>query len=286
MEYAPIRVDQSVQCSIVAFQPRADSAPALSHAGVWALGINQLEGHFAGGTACSGTHLLQAVISGSLRCERGDESRVVEAGEVFIAPAQGPHWVELASASCETVWFHLHQVPRWEHLHTLEDNVQTLFSPAELRDAMVHFFEAMRRDTAYAAELTVHYADILVLLLDRELQALHRPVERQRQQDFLKLWHEVRENPAYPWSGRELACRMGVAPAYLPGLCRRLFGVTPMQKVAAIRMELAHHLLIATDLSLAQIAEQVGYQTEYAFSDAFKRLTGKRPGAVRRASGQ
>ena len=247
------------------------------------MGINQLKGHFTGGTACSDTHLLQAAISGSLRCKRGDESRVVEAGEVFIAPARGPHWVELESESCETVWFHLHQVPRWEFLLTLEDNVQTLFAPAELKHAMVHFFEAMRRETAYAAELTVHYADILVLLLDRELQALHRPVERQRQQELLKLWHEVRENPMYPWSGRELASRMGVAPAYLPGLCRRLFGVTPMQKVAAIRMELAQHLLIATNLSLAQIAEQVGYQTEYAFSDAFKRITGQRPGAIRRS---
>jgi AraC-like DNA-binding protein len=250
------------------------------------MGINQLEGHFEGGTDRCETHLLQAVISGALRCKRGDESQVVEAGEIFIAPARGPHGVALESPSCETVWFHLHQVPRWEYLLTLEDNVQTLFAPTELKHAMAHFFEAMRRDTAYAAEVTVHYADILVLLLDRELQNLHSPSERQRQQDFLKLWHEVRENPTYPWSGRELARRMGVAPAYLPGLCRRLFGVTPMQKVAAIRMELAQHLLTGTNHSLAQIAEQVGYQTEYAFSDAFKRITGQRPGAVRRASGQ
>lgn len=282
--YKRVLVSASAQCEIRAFEPHVESFPTLVEAGIWRMGINRLEGRFEGGTTCSETHLLQAVLSGSLQCDRGRGARVVKAGEIFIAPAGGPHWVKLASSSCETVWFHLYQVPPWAFLLTINEAIQTLYEPSELRNAMHYFQQNMSSDTPYASELVTHYADILLRLLDRELQALHHPAERQRQQQFLRLWHEVRARPAYPWSGRELARRMGVAPAYLPGLCRRLFGVTPMQKVAAIRIELAQHLLLATDLSLGRIAEHVGYQTEYAFSDAFKRHTGKRPGAFRRAS--
>ncbi len=60
-----------------------------------------------------------------------------------------------------------------------------------------------------------------------------------------------------------------------------MFGVTPMRKVTMIRMDLARQLLITSDLSLADIAGRGGYSSEYAFSDAFKRIHGKRPGAVR-----
>ena len=38
------------------------------------------------------------------------------------------------------------------------------------------------------------------------------------------------------------------------------------------------------DTSLADLAEQVGYQSEAAFSRAFKRFNGTSPGAVRRSA--
>jgi len=61
-------------------------------------------------------------------------------------------------------------------------------------------------------------------------------------------------------------------------------GVSSREKVAALRIEAAQHLLRMTTRTLADIAAQVGYGTEYAFSDAFKRVTGCRPGALRRSS--
>ena len=49
-------------------------------------------------------------------------------------------------------------------------------------------------------------------------------------------------------------------------------------------MQLSCDLLIEhAELSLAQIAEQVGYQSEWAYAKAFKRRFGIGPGAWRRA---
>jgi AraC-like DNA-binding protein len=49
-------------------------------------------------------------------------------------------------------------------------------------------------------------------------------------------------------------------------------------------MRLAVRRLKSGKSSLAQIAADLGYQSEAAFARAFKRMCGEPPGAVRRAS--
>jgi len=62
-----------------------------------------------------------------------------------------------------------------------------------------------------------------------------------------------------------------------------LVGQTPMQYLARWRMYLADEMLRARRLSVAQVAERLGYQTESAFRRAFRRVRGVGPGEVRRS---
>jgi AraC-like DNA-binding protein len=57
-----------------------------------------------------------------------------------------------------------------------------------------------------------------------------------------------------------------------------------MHYVARWRMHLARTRLNEDDVTLAEVAEQVGYQSEAAFSRAFKRFMGVSPGSIRRRS--
>lgn len=59
-------------------------------------------------------------------------------------------------------------------------------------------------------------------------------------------------------------------------------GVPPMQYLAQWRMQTAARLLLETRSTVAAIALDVGYESEAAFSRAFKRLVGKAPAACRR----
>ena len=61
-----------------------------------------------------------------------------------------------------------------------------------------------------------------------------------------------------------------------------LVGMPAMQYVTQARMHLAVTQLRERGLSVANLAEQLGYQSEAAFSRAFKRHTGFSPGSVRR----
>ena len=58
-------------------------------------------------------------------------------------------------------------------------------------------------------------------------------------------------------------------------------GLTPMQYLSDWRMTLARDLLLTDGLSLSQIAERVGYSSQYAFATAFRRHHGEPPGRWR-----
>ena len=58
-------------------------------------------------------------------------------------------------------------------------------------------------------------------------------------------------------------------------------GVPPMQYLARWRMQLAASLLTGTTVTLAEVADRIGYGSEAALSRAFKRLVGVAPSAWR-----
>jgi len=63
----------------------------------------------------------------------------------------------------------------------------------------------------------------------------------------------------------------------------RFIGMAPMQYLAHWRLQVAAQKLKGTSASLAQIAEAIGYESEAAFSRAFKKKFGSAPATWRRA---
>ncbi len=63
---------------------------------------------------------------------------------------------------------------------------------------------------------------------------------------------------------------------------RALVGRTPVGYLAMWRMQKAAYLLEMGTLSMAQVADRVGYASELAFAKAFRRLIGTPPGAYAR----
>ena len=63
---------------------------------------------------------------------------------------------------------------------------------------------------------------------------------------------------------------------------KELVGETPMHYVARWKMNVALTWLKDEAVSLGELADRLGYQSEAAFSRAFKRFIGFSPGAARR----
>jgi AraC-like DNA-binding protein len=89
-------------------------------------------------------------------------------------------------------------------------------------------------------------------------------------------------NPAHPWTLEELARSAVTSRSVLAERFQFLVGSSPMQYLAQWRMLLATNLLCRSNAPLARIAEEVGYQTDTAFSRAFRREFGLPPATWRR----
>ena len=87
------------------------------------------------------------------------------------------------------------------------------------------------------------------------------------------------------WTVDELGREAGLSRSSLADRFQRLIGIAPMQYLANWRMQVAMDRLRNTDASLAQVAQVVGYESEAAFSRAFKRALGTAPATWRRAQG-
>lgn len=78
-----------------------------------------------------------------------------------------------------------------------------------------------------------------------------------------------------------LAKDVGLSRTVFAQRFRMLVGESVMAYVARRRMHVAAGLLGSTDLSLVEIAARVGYDSDVAFSKAFKRWAGEAPGRYR-----
>jgi AraC-like DNA-binding protein len=89
-------------------------------------------------------------------------------------------------------------------------------------------------------------------------------------------------HPARAWTLESLAREVGLSRSALAERFTQFVGQPPMQYLASWRMQLASNHLVAGGESVAEIAERVGYESEAAFSRAFKKIVGVPPGQWRR----
>ncbi len=89
--------------------------------------------------------------------------------------------------------------------------------------------------------------------------------------------------PAHHWTLGSLARESGSSRSNLAKRFGDLVGHPPMQYLSKWRIQVAANLLVQSGSKVATIASEVGYDSEAAFSRAFKKATGRAPGAWREA---
>jgi AraC-like DNA-binding protein len=92
--------------------------------------------------------------------------------------------------------------------------------------------------------------------------------------DMLRRYH--------PWTIAELAEAVGVSRTSLVDRFAKYVSEPPMTYLTRWRLQLAAQALTTTPRGVADIAAEVGYESEAAFNRAFKRLFGTPPARYRR----
>jgi AraC-like DNA-binding protein len=87
---------------------------------------------------------------------------------------------------------------------------------------------------------------------------------------------------AHPWTVSDLAREVGLSRTVLAERFRHFLGESPMAYLMRWRLRLGARALTTTSHSIAQVASEVGYESEAAFNRAFKREYGLPPARYRR----
>ncbi len=183
-------------------------------------------------------------------------------GHVLLDPASGrllanvlPPWIHVPADSPQAVAF------RWL-LDQLVEEGFTELPGAQLASAQLAqllFIQILRAHLKTARLMPAGWLRALADL---------------RVAPALRLMHG---DPARSWHLDELASACAMSRSTFASHFRTVAGVAPLTYLAEWRMRLAEQSLAEEPTAVATIAQSLGYSSESAFSNAFKRVTGHSP---------
>ncbi len=134
--------------------------------------------------------------------------------------------------------------------------------------------------------IITHLADILVIQairswIDSAPEANQGWLAALRDKHIGSALMAIHRAPEKNWTVDLLAKEVGLSRSGFSARFTELVGQSAMRYLTQWRMQLARAKLLENKISLAELAEQLGYQSEAAFARAFKRIMGIPPGNVK-----
>ena len=156
---------------------------------------------------------------------------------------------------------------------------------AVLRSNLERFCNEMRGKELGRSLILTHLAPIMLL------QILRLYLLSPQNDDWLTALSDPRLSEVFTavqtqykraWTLEQLATLARMSRSRFALLFKQKVGISPLVYLMNWRMHMACDMLAQSDLSLAAVAEAVGYGSESAFSSAFIRTFAQRPGAYRK----
>ncbi|HTG14027.1 MAG TPA: AraC family transcriptional regulator, partial [Blastocatellia bacterium] len=91
----------------------------------------------------------------------------------------------------------------------------------------------------------------------------------------------IRDNLGVDLKIAEIAQQVSMSPSHFTRQFKLATGLAPHQYIMQKRIEAAEKLLSETEIPIAQIALEIGFQSQSRFTTLFRQLTGTTPRAYR-----
>lgn len=256
-----------------------------------------------------GQTCFHLVTFGQCRLEVGNRQEVLDTGDIVLFPREVPHRLRPVKPAPGKMQREPVTGPRlpggtgllcaeiqFEHaasttlLDTMPDYLIIRADSLEAEDVRPILTELMRHSLTSGpggAVVVDRLGEVVFMLMVRQA------VEQARSEVFAAYLHPVlgpalvafHEAPDQPWTLAEIASQAHVSRASYARLFKRISGKTWNEYQRWWRMQLAWGLLVRGE-SVFSAALSVGYQSEAAFSRAFKQQFSMNAGEVRRSKKQ
>lgn len=151
-------------------------------------------------------------------------------------------------------------------------------------DSVAPIVEIIKRETrekraGQALVLTRLIEVMLVEALRSEPADLHTTglLAGLRDPQLATVLHGIHTQAAHPWTLITLARRAGMSRSSFAERFARVIGMTPLNYLLQWRIAVAKNMLVREQMSVAETALAIGYESASGFSTAFRRETGQAP---------
>ncbi len=239
----------------------------------------------------SGTQdwLMIATLDGSGFFGYGDGVVVSQPGDIMLLAPGTPHdyGVKETPGHWKLLWAHFHARPHW--FDWLDwPSVHSKINAIRLNGLPEHDRIIERFFDVYSTTLSdePQREALAMNLLERMLIDCRtiNPIQNSSRADprVEAVRNYIAGNIAEPISTLRLAQVSGLSVSRISHLFTQKTGLTPQQFWEQQRMVRAQQLLNLTDRSVVRVAEDVGFENPYYFSNRFKKVTGQSPTEYRR----
>ena len=217
-------------------------------------------------------HVVQLVVSGSYRLITDGRTYDIRQGQVTCY--HGPENIEWVDNDTEVILFSIGFLA--PQIEPPPLNVRVIRSTASIRRSFYKLQKASLVTEDKQRALGMHAALLDILHQINSLR-VHVPQAGQSHAPWWTIESQLREQKLFRPTLHGLSALAGRSTASVVRLCRRATGLSPLQRVRAIRMEESRALLMCSDLNVSQIAEYLGYPRVHELSRDFKRYFGVPP---------
>jgi AraC family transcriptional activator of mtrCDE len=280
----PVLVEPALESLLIQSMLRVDIVAELQHCGSWFMDEPRY--------ACGLFHLVGAgecvVESPAL-----SEPLHLQAGDLVVLPHGDPHRLsststdEAAATSliCGELHFSSHTMHPLSHALPACFVVRAAQADNVFRRLSSMMVDVVNSGVVGRQVLLNKLADTLFTLAVCDYA--NRPTDRRglfaalADSRICKVLQAIHESPGHAWTMQSMSSLACMSRSAFAERFAQLMKVPPMQYVTQWRVSVAERLLRDRQLSVAAVADQLGYSSEAAFRRLFKRVSGICPGRVR-----
>lgn len=215
--------------------------------------------------------VLLLVFGGTLRFSENGVPKEVRSGEFYIQEKGLYQSGDEISDSPE--YYYVHFMGTITESERGYLGIKGSFDKRHIEE-LVKKLETAKTSNAPALELHNCFLSII--------SALSSGVNKKNSDFSYKIYHYVNQNLKRNLTLDELSREFGYCKNYVIKLFKSEFNLTPHEYITLRRLDLAKNLLISSNMSTAEIAEECGFVTYVNFYKAFVKREGCTPNAFKK----
>ena len=223
--------------------------------------------------------LIYIMLKGSIEFSFIDKTLVAKSGNIMVLPAGVPIKQQAKSKTVKFLYFQINPTTLWAPLQKKGPYIRSYQEKLLVTVLALRILYELRGDSLDNQQNCLEESSLLSKIMQREIQLC--PDQLTPRNNLDALFFQIKNSLNDKWTLEKMADQMHLSTRTLNRLCNKHYHYSAIYMVNNLRVQKSIELLTRHNLSISQIASLTGFGNASAYSKAFLKHTGMRPGEFR-----